>query len=100
MDLLLGQHQVQHKVLMEVGVQLGVGPKDQRTIEILIQSMAIISIFSYVLSHTRDSHLLASSYFGFHSTLALRLRNPNQSVQLKSPLNHHWTASEKSHHPK
>ena len=46
MDLLLGQHQVQHKVLMEVGVQLGVGPRDQRTVEILNQFMAIISIFS------------------------------------------------------
>ena len=100
MDLLLGQRQVQYKVLMEVEVQLGVSPKDQRTVEILNQFMATISVFYYVWSHTQDSHLLASSYFGFHSILALRIRNLNQSAQLKSPLNHHWTASERSHHPK
>ena len=90
-DLLLGQPQVQHMVLKEVGVQLGAGPKDQRTIKILIQAMAAISVFFFfeVLYHTRDSHPLASSYFGFHSTLAPRLRNQNQSVQLRSPPIHH-----------
>ena len=89
-DLPLGQPQVQHMVPKEVGVQLGAGPKDQRTIKILIQAMAAISIFFFeVLYHTRDSHPLASSYFGFHSALAPRLRNQNQSVQLRSPPIHH-----------
>ena len=89
-DLLLGLLQVQHMVPMEAGAQLGAGPKDQRTIKILIQAMAAISVFFFeVLYHTRDSHPLASSYFGFHSALAPRLRNQNQSVQLRSPPAHH-----------
>ena len=92
MDLLLGQRQVQYKVLMEVEVQLGVSPKDQRTVEILNQFMATISVFYYVWSHTQDSHLLASSYFGFHSALAPRSRNQNQNDQLVNPPAQHSTA--------